>query len=266
MAKFKEPIFEGHNKQEISNDAKTFLSNSERELTPEELKERLRDPNILPTHEQITKAFIDWGDLRGFCFDKENKVFEFFNEEYLNAFADYFVSRINEYSANKERPLIILEIGAGNGRLSHFLEQKLEERIPKQTKVIATDSDTWALKKDFPVEQLKHDEAMKKYNPDIVIFSWMPYREDSSKDIRKVKSVQEYILIGETDEGCCGDEWETWGQSWAMDEDYEGEKTPLYELDGFKRENLDDLSELQICRTDDPGDYFHSRTVSFKRK
>ena len=55
---------------------------------------------------------------------------------------------------------------------------------------------------------------MKKHSPDIVIFSWMPYQEDSSKDIRKFDSVQEYILIGETDGGCCGDEWETWGHSW----------------------------------------------------
>lgn len=245
----------------------------ERELTPDELRERLRDPNFLPNHEQITKTFIDdWHEWYKFCFDKENPVFELFNDEYLNAFADYFVGRIQETGANKKRPLVILEIGAGNGRLSHFLQQKLEERAPGQTKVVATDSKAWTLKSDFPVEQLNHDDAMKKYSPDIVVFSWMPYKEDSTKDIRKFDSVQEYILIGETD-GNCGDAWETWGQSWLCDEDdkddkddEDGEKIPPYEADGFEKEDLGNLSKLQICRTDDPGSYYHSRTVSFRKK
>ncbi|MDI6603285.1 MAG: hypothetical protein QME57_04235 [Patescibacteria group bacterium] len=240
----------------------------ERELTPDELRKKLRDPNFLPSHKEIRKAFADWEQWMEFCFDKENPVFEFLNEEYLNALADYFVGKIQEYGASEEKPLVILEIGAGNGRLSHFLQQKLEERAPGQTKVVATDSGEWRLKRDFPVEQLKHDEAMKKYSPDIVIVSWMPYLQDSSKDIRKCPSVKEYILIGETDGGCCGDPWETWGQPWLLwDEDDEGgEKIPPYEADGFEREDLDELSDLQICRTDEPGRYRHSRTVSFKRK
>ncbi|MEA2097557.1 MAG: hypothetical protein U9P70_00550 [Patescibacteria group bacterium] len=237
----------------------------ERKLTPDKLREKLCDPNFLPTHKQITKAFTNLEQWVEFCFDEEKPVFEFFNEEYLNAFADYFVGKIQEYGANEERPLVILEIGAGNGRLSYFLQQKLEERAPGQTEVIATDSGEWTLKSDFPIEQLKHDEAIEKHSPDIVVFSWMPYQEDSSEDIRKFDSVQEYILIGETDGGCCGNEWETWGWSFYDDEE-DGEKVPPYEADGFKREDLDDLSDLQICRTDYHGRYHHSKTVSFKRK
>jgi hypothetical protein len=239
----------------------------ERELTPVELREKLRDPNFLPTHEQITKSFNSWEEWNQFCFDKENPVFEFLNEEYLNAFADYFVGKIQEHGASEKKPLVILEIGAGNGRLSNFLQQKLEEKAPGQTKVVATDSGTWALNNDFPVEQLKHDEAMEKYKPGIVVFSWMPFEEDSSKGIRKVDSVQEYILIGEANGGCCGDGWETWGQSWSRDEDdKDDEEIPPYEVDGFDKEFLSDLSGLQICRTDDPGRYCHSSTVSFKRE
>ena len=265
MLEYRWPQFEDEVEQ--AKPSEESPQQTERELAPDELRERLRDPNFLPKHEQITKAFRSWEEWYYFCFDKENPVFEFFNEEYLNAFSDYFVGKIQEHGASKERPLIILEIGAGNGRLSHFLQQKLEERAPAQTKVVATDSGAWALKSDFPVEQLKHDEAMEKHKPDIVVFSWMPYQEDSSKDIRKFDSVQEYILIGETDGGCCGDEWETWGQSWSWGEDDEGgEKIPPYEVDGFEREDLDDLSDLQICRTDSHGSYYHSRTVSFKRK
>lgn len=266
MSDYEKPQIEGEFEQ--ARPSEVSPQQPERELTPDELRERLRDPNFLPTHEQITKAFTNWDQWYQFCRDKENPVFEFFNEEYLNAFADYFVDKIQEHGASEERPLVILEIGAGNGRLSHFLRQKLEERAPGQIKVIATDSGEWSLKSNFPVEQLKHDEAMEKYSPDIVVFSWMPYKEDSSKDIRKFDSVQEYILIGETDGGCCGDKWETWGrQSWSWDEDEkEGKKIPPYEADGFEREYLADLSDLQICRADEPGNYDHSGTVSFKRK
>ena len=36
-------------------------------------------------------------------------------------------------------------------------------------------------------------------------------REDWTDEIRKCESVEEYILIGEADGGCCGDAWRTWG-------------------------------------------------------
>ena len=234
-----------------------------------ELREKLRDPHFLPTQEQAICAVSAWEQMDHspyqtfFDVCNEDGIFEFFNEEHLNALSDYFVTKISEYGGSNEKPLIILEIGAGNGRLSYFLQKMLEEKVPGQVKVIATDSGDWNLKNDFPVEQLKHDEAMEKYNPDIVVFSWMPYCEDSSKEIRQCPSVKEYILIGESDGGCCGDETETWGCG-----EPEGEAS--YEVDGFEREDLE-LSNLNICRTDYPG--FdghrlarHSSTVSFRRK
>jgi hypothetical protein len=81
-------------------------------------------------------------------------------------------------------------------------------------------------------------------------------------------------VIGESDGGCCGDEWETWGISWSWDEDDEGneissfnkQQIPPYEADGFTKEHLNNLSDLQICRTDEPGNYHQSSTVSFKRQ
>ena len=132
MPEYKEPQFEGEVEQ--AKPSEESPQQPERELTPEELQEKLRDPHFLPTHEQITKAFRSRDEWHKFCFDEEKPVFEFFNEEYLNAFADYFVSKIQEHGASEEKPLVILEIGAGNGRLSHFLQQKLEERAPGQKK------------------------------------------------------------------------------------------------------------------------------------
>lgn len=180
-----------------------------RKLTPEELRERLRDPNFLPSRKQIMRAFQDYTQWRDFCFNKEDPVFEFFNEDYLNAFVDYLINRVQDLGKNEKNPLTILELGAGNGKFSHFLKEKIETRAPGQTKIIPTDSGKWNFKKSFPVKKLNHLEALKRYRPDLVIFSWMPYKKDVSKDIRKFDSVKEYILIGEINGGCCGDEWET---------------------------------------------------------
>lgn len=233
------------------------------EISPEETIEKLKDPNFLPTREQITSTFTEWGQFLAFCSDKKNgMIYEFLNEEYLNALVGYFVNRVQEIGASLEKPLVILEICAGNGRLSHFLRKKLEERVPGLTKVIATDSGEKMIKNNFAVEKMRHDEAIEKHNPDIVICSWMPVWTDLTKEIRKCNTVQEYILIGEDDYGCCGDSWDTWGKS-------SDNRIPAYRKDGFRRKDLWDLCKLQICRTDIPEErreYSHSRTVSFKRQ
>lgn len=238
------------------------------ELTPQEIKEKLKDPTFLPTHADIERAFRredpyseDW---HRYCFDKENPVFEFLNEEFIEAFSDYLSKRAQELGASEDSPVIILEVGAGSGRLTHFLQQKLEAKLPGKVKVVATDSGEWKLKTAFPVEQIGHKEALEKHQPQIVVFSWMPYGEDYTDAFRVAESVQEYILIGETAGGCCGDEWLTWGQSWSSDE--EEEKVAPHVAEGFSQEHLDEVSQHQICRTDEPGNYYHSGTVSFKRK
>ena len=246
-------------------------SQSERGLTPDELREKLRDPSYLPTHEDIGHAFkseeIFSYEWHRFCLDKDNPIFEFLNEEYVNAFSDYLSQRVESLGASEDSPITILEVGAGNGRLSHFLQQRLEAKFPGKVKMIATDSGEWSLKTAFPVETIGHKEALQKYQPKIVVFSWMPYQEDVTDDFRAAESVDEYLLIGETDSGCCGDEWRTWGQSQSIDEEGEGkEKVAPYIADGFERETLEDASAQQVCRTDVPGRYYHSKTTSFRRK
>ena len=240
--------------------------NENKELSPQEIREKLKDPSYLPTHREIDRTFKskdfisrEWSD---FCFDEQNPVFEFLNEEFLNAFSDYLSQRAKELGASEEAPITVLEVGAGNGRLTYFLQKKLEERLPGQVKVVASDSGKWGIKTAFPVDVIEHKEALKKYKPKIVVFSWMPYGEDYTADMRAETSVEEYLLIGETDGGCCGNEWETWGSSYGNDEE-----VPPYKADGFMRSDLEDLSSQQICRTDQPSQgYYHSSTVSFERK
>jgi hypothetical protein len=96
--------------------------------------------------------------------------------------------------------------------------------------------------------------------------------ENWTSDIRNKESVKEYLLIGVTAEtgfGQCGDPWRTWG-SYSPDEEREFKgKIPHYQVDGFKREDLDEISKYQICRDDylhEKGDIVqHSKTVSFRR-
>lgn len=254
-----EASLDGYAPRRIAADIidQVIAAQSEVTLTPEELREKFRDPHFLPTYDQVKTAFPTWEEFRDFCHDQTNPVFEVLNEEYLNGLADYFAGKVNEYSASEDRPLVILEIGAGNGRLSYFLQQKLEERVPGQTKVIATDSGKWNIENSFPVEELTHEKAINKHHPDIVVCSWMPPGIDFTADIRRCKSVGEYVLIGEADESImgspCGNPHTTWAGG-------------LYEADGFQRENLAHLSPIQIGVSDDRGRPNRSRTVSFKRK
>ena len=128
-----------------------------------------QDPSNLPSHSEVTSFFKFNSQWDAFCFNQEQPVFEFLNKEYVNALSDYLVTQISTYKKSKDNPLTILEIGAGNGRLSHFLRLKLNQLAPNQTRVMATDSGGWNLETHFPVEQLDHTQALNKYNPDIVI-------------------------------------------------------------------------------------------------
>jgi len=148
---------------------------------------------------------------------------------------------------------VVVEVGAGNGRLSHFLRERLPE-----CNIIATDNGSWEIEPLYPVEQIDVAEALEKYKPEIVISCWMPYTHDWTPMFRASDGLIGYILIGETDGGCCGSD-KTWGFC---------EEKPEYEEDGFERIDLIELSRLQICRTD----YFlrdyemlHSSTVFFKK-
>jgi hypothetical protein len=240
-----------------------------REPTPEEIQEGLREKLLnnvsLPTREEITASLDDHDTWERFYFKTREPVFELLNEEYMSAFANYIIKRIGK-EATIEKPVVILEIAAGDGRLSHFLQEKLDEKIPGKVKVYATDIRTPKPDSGLTVEEFEHDEALKAHEPQIVICSWMPPKVDLTKEIRETESVQEYILIGESGiDGSCGKNWETWGHKPVFQEPEE-EKDPPFVEDGFTQEDLRKLSVLQICRSDDPGHYFHSSTVSFKRK
>ena len=216
------------------------------------------DPHCLPTYDELVKACLKF-EINSKNMDncllwwaiidkKEAPVFEIWNSDYLDLFSKYLAS---------VKPKVIVEVGAGNGKLSHNLRQRLPE-----VKIVATDDASWNIEPVFAVENVEIVEALDKYCPDVVISSWMPYQHDWTPLFRACKSVKEYILIGETDSGCCGSE-ETWG--------YSENGTASYKQEGFIRKDLEELERLQVCRTDHlcfeyGRTYRHSGTVSFARK
>jgi hypothetical protein len=130
------------------------------------------------------------------------------------------------------------------------------------------------------VERLSVVRSLEKYRPRkvsstdnnsevvqsrlIVLCSWMPPGQDWTKDFRNERQVEEYILIGESDDGTCGDNWLTWGNSdFRTDNDNAVDFTAPYVADGYERINLDDLSQLQFSRFDCQRSR-ESMTVSFR--
>jgi hypothetical protein len=170
----------------------------------------------------------------------------------------------NDAEEQTQQPLQILEIGAGDGRLAHFLDCKLRilslrAGLPPP-KLVATDNLEFGLTTHFPVQRIGHVEALRMVpGPTLVIVSWMPSGVDFTESIRDCASVQEYILIGEADGSVCGDASKSWGVS----------DTPSAEqsvnVGGFERIDVG-LTPLQICRSDSSAACGFSRTVSFRRR
>ncbi len=178
-----------------------------------ETLKKLEDISYLPTREEIVEAFgAHANELLSFC--HKQYIFEFFTMEYVQALAEH----INTRKATKAKgEMVVLEIGAGNGKLAHYLNEFTGNDI----NVVATDSGEWSLDSGiFQVEKLTHKEAIEKYSPDMVICSWMPRDLDLTPDFKS-----EYILIGSTEHCATKQVWD-------------------------RGVILENLRKLQICRTD----------------
>ena len=237
---------------------------------------------------------------------EEGGIYEFWTEEYVSGLADYLSSRCENFHGET----VIVDLGAGDGCLSHFLQKYMKDfrsgtkkrrnegpnlkhmrgknkRAGSKNKIslpmmVATDDGSWKIDPKAEVEKLNVTEALKKYNAFdesgkrnhqlITICSWMPMGVDWTKEMRD-SGVDEYILIGECDDGNCGENWLTFGNPEFKDDIYldETESQAIkpsviapYKMDGFTRTDLDDLSVLQYSRFDSclSGS---SKTISFRR-
>lgn len=110
----------------------------------------------------------------------------------------------------------VLEVGAGDGRLSWHIRAVLDElRTPDQSaiSIVATDSGERSIPPCITgsIELRDYRDALREHAPHIVICSWMPLGRDWTAAFRECTSVSAYLLLGECDDGASGDPWATWG-------------------------------------------------------
>lgn len=234
--------------------------------TPQKVRELLAtEPRFLPTYEQVALAFQgeEGYKFRANYFHSREVPprYEIWTKEYIQSLAGYLLQRAKEMGAkpNPYECLKAVEVGAGDGRLSFFLQNELENTAPGLIELVATDNHSEKginpVLKDF-VKKMDCQDALS-HQPQIVISSWMPRGEDWTVNFRDTASMQEYILIGDIKKGeTCGTR-ETWR-----------------EFPGFTMEELQDLRKYQIGRSDIIDKYSpkfkieaqQTTTVCFRRK
>lgn len=240
-----------------------FMDERKETSDDNQLAERLNDPNYLASRDEILGFLgsLDDSSRRDYLLGgSEEKRYEVLNQEFIASLASYLAERIGVLGKEADVPVTILEVGAGDGRLTHFLQGELDSQLPGRAQIIAIDSGEDQVKPAFSVETVGQKKALAKYKPQIVICSWMPLDKDWNRDFRTTLSVKEYILIGKPD--VCGN-----------DRTYD-------EREGFERFDLDEISKWQISRMEiaKGAKYFRreghwrenfkpdSATISFRRK
>lgn len=217
-----------------------------------------KDPSFLPSLKE-TEQFFGPGSkgnaaFQEFC--RLHRIYEFLTKEYVEALSEYLIERVKQLLDKQSKPITILEVCAGDGRLSYYLQQLLEKKIPGQFTYVASDSGEWHIKPLFPVLRLDHEQTLQVIQPDIVMCAWMPKGKDLTADFRDCQRVQEYMLIGNPTE--CGDPWLTWGEK--------SKNIPPYERDGFRMEMFGKEFPKQLCMDSELNSVKrHSWTYSFRR-
>ncbi len=114
-------------------------------------------------------------------------IYQIYSEEFITKLADLLQDVL--LRTNSQRP--VLEVMAGDGLLSHYLQPRLPRPI------IPTDSKTSRDGIGFPksVERIDAVEAIAKYKPSIVLMSWEPFYSDTSFYI--IKTGIPIIWIGD---------------------------------------------------------------------
>ena len=202
------------------------------------------------------------GEFNAYC--ENHGIYDFWTADYARALVDVLLAAKDRHGI--AAPLRVVEVGAGDGKLSHLLRRDLAERNrDADVAVVATDSGRWRIPRTYPVEERQHADAIG--DADVAISAWMPMGDDWTAAWRHSPRLREYILIGEAETGCCGHNWKTFGNAAFRDgDDDDGDPTPLHERDGFEKVEHAGLSRLQISRYDCASFVGNSRTFAFRRK
>ncbi|GBG24724.1 Hypothetical Protein FCC1311_009422 [Hondaea fermentalgiana] len=205
---------------------------------------------------------------------EETGRYEFYTREYIESLARYVHERLEALGAARGGASgDLVEVGAGSGSLTFFLNAALE-KLGSKHRCLATDPDLRPAPRQragpsgesgsYTIDPLNVSQALSKYSPVIVLCAWMPMDTDWSSEFRKCSSVQEYVLVGEADFGACGHNWLTWGNA-EFREEGKHESTAPFLAEGWSRVDLPDISRWQMQRYDSDHYAGNSITVSFRR-
>jgi len=227
------------------------------------------------------------------------KQYEVLTAEYVAQLARYLRGRRSEIIGDDDvgeplRSLRVLELGAGDGRLTRHLREALDGH---SVEVYATDDHSLGLARGVAHQIVVAADALDAIaaaggasgSPvnigssnlpaacDVALVCWQPMGVDWTAAIRASASFQEYLLIGEVNDGICGHPRLTWGleedDAGDSEDDGTGEGAgrghamPSYVADGWTRVDVtDELGGRQICRTDERWlSGRRSRSTSFRR-
>ena len=170
------------------------------------------DPFYLPSIQELQTAFP-----LAESFPTRSTEFPWLNPNFtktqfkLNNYQVYtqeFIASLGSYLLKRGLP--VLEVGAGDGRLTYFLKQQCGDAVS----IIATDIKDWEEKGQTnasqDVEKLGYLEAIEKYAtvPTLILSCWMNVDVNWTADFRAQPNIKEYILIGDVFRtGGYGAEW-----------------------------------------------------------
>eukprot|EP00980_Cylindrotheca_fusiformis_P002508 scaffold586_cov68-Cylindrotheca_fusiformis.AAC.17 len=208
------------------------------------------------------------GPFNAIC--EEANMYQMWTKEYVQHLGDYLLQQ----QQNSSKTMTILDVGAGDGLLLHYLRNYMESKLGRNKQknipaMIATDDGSWGIFAKADVEKLNVQKTLEKYCPlgmdqrVVILCSWMPQMVDWTALFRQA-GVDEYIMIGEADDGSCGHLWETWGNPMFAPSEGSSSESPPFETDGYRRWDMDVLSQFQFSRFDCALSR-SSKTVSFRR-
>jgi hypothetical protein len=165
--------------------------------------DRLSTRQVLQAAAPMTKATADgWGSPAAWFCQGCVHFSDVLTVEYVRALAEYLARRAAEVKAQQGKAPTIVEIGAGNGRLSHFLNAT---GLFKKGTLIATDPTPLGSKGtpeslQFPVmasDDRSILQALDRHgSPCILVSNYMTFGTDQTP-LWRSSCVAEYVLIGE---------------------------------------------------------------------
>jgi len=196
----------------------------------------------------------------------------FVNKELVDAVVEYLSWRHGQLDDSvKKNPIVF--IGSRTGKLGHFINETKKLPVPvvhvhenpnTNPYLLLISPEKQPAFKPCPVIKMKHQAAIEKYQPGIVLASDFAMHQDETAMIRSHGCVREYIYFGMADTYAEGNGWDTWGYPKYRPK---GENAvPPYMRDGWAKVHLHHISRWMIHKYDSEFLMGNGRVTSWVRR